>query len=370
MDARRGGGGPDGRLALPPVAPPRAARARLRAPRGGRRRGGQVPRVLAGGDGARRGHRRRAGHGLLGRAGALVALLHGAGGAGADRRRGAGARTGTRSSSTRLKKFEDADGRHRRRRGQGAGGRHDGPGARWPRRDRRSRLPRAPSGAVAAANAAAAAATQAKERSARRRRARRLRRGGRPAGKPTARTGRPARNGRDGADGVSPTAKVEQTEAGRCGDGHRRRGHHHRHARARPPRETRATTGRRATRGTPSSTPTSRPSSWRRSGGPKGDKMTLDDLTEGGDRIPARREGGQGRPVHLRGLHTRAARGAARSPGCAGGPQAHRASPARRSPMRTSPRSSWRRCRGLRASRGLPEPTAATVPQGRMAPTA
>ena len=189
VDARRGGGGPDGRLALPPVAPPRAARARLRAPRGGRRRGGQVPRVLAGGDGARRGHRRRAGHGLLGRAGALVALLHGAGGAGADGGEGGG--------SDGYSLFLDAPQEVRGR------GRASSP-TPWPRRRRPSRRPR---GAVATAGQAVEAAQGALRRGRRRQRGRRCRDAGEgticsPPPSAATSTGRTACREADGADGA------------------------------------------------------------------------------------------------------------------------------------------------------------------------
>ena len=223
------------------------------------------------------------------------------------------------------------------------------------------------SGAVAAANAAAAAATQAKDDLLAA-----AERGdfdgadGLPGADGA--DGAPGADGRDGADGVSPTAKVEQTEAGAvvtvtdaAGTTTATLAH--------GPKGDKGNDGEKGDKGDPFEYADFTPEQLEALRGPKGDKMTLDDLTE--EEIESLRgeKGDKGDPFTY-GDFTPEQLEALRGPQGVQGSPGPQGEPARRSPMRTSPRSSWRRCRGLRASRGLPEPTAATVPQGRMAPTA
>ena len=111
---------------------------------------------------------------------------------------------------------------------------------------------------------------------------------------------------------MSPTAKVEQTEGRRGGDGHRRDGHHHRHARARPEGATRATTARGGEKGDPFEYADFTSEQLEALRGPQGRQDDVRRPHGGRGRGASRREGRQGRPVHVSGLHVGAAGGAAR----------------------------------------------------------
>ena len=143
--ARRRGGGSERRHGVPAVAAPGAARARMRALRGGGRLGGILPRVLARRDGVRRGRGRRSGYGDERRGGDIHAPLRRARDAGAHGRGRRGRRRvlavpgGNREVRGRGRPHlrrggEGAAGGERRRRG--AGGRA-GSVRRGRRRERR-----------------------------------------------------------------------------------------------------------------------------------------------------------------------------------------------------------------------------------------